>query len=31
MFARLAQSGARQAEILEVVLRHGWDYMRRLL
>ncbi|MFS8855420.1 AarF/ABC1/UbiB kinase family protein [Synechococcus sp. H55.7] len=31
VFARLAQSGARQAEILEVVLRHGWDYMRRLL
>ncbi|MEN9201742.1 MAG: AarF/ABC1/UbiB kinase family protein [Thermostichus sp. DG_1_6_bins_120] len=28
MFARLVP---RQAEILEVVLRHGWDYMRRLL
>ncbi len=31
VFARLAQNSARQAEILEVVLRHGWDYMRRLL
>ncbi len=31
MFSRLAQTSARQTEIAEVVLRHGWDYMRRLL
>ncbi len=31
VFARLVQNRARQAEILEVLLRHGWDYMRRLL
>ncbi|NEP00623.1 MAG: AarF/ABC1/UbiB kinase family protein, partial [Symploca sp. SIO2E9] len=27
----LAKSGSRQAEIVEVVFRRGWDYMRRLL
>lgn len=31
MFARFAQNSARQGEILEVVFRHGWDYMRQLL
>lgn len=31
MFSRLAQTSARQREIAEVVLRHGWGYMRRLL
>lgn len=31
MFSRIAQSSARQREIAEVVLRHGWGYMRRLL
>jgi predicted unusual protein kinase regulating ubiquinone biosynthesis (AarF/ABC1/UbiB family) len=31
MFSRLAQTSSRQREIIEVVLRHGWDYMRRLL
>jgi predicted unusual protein kinase regulating ubiquinone biosynthesis (AarF/ABC1/UbiB family) len=31
MFSRLVQSSSRQAEIVEVVLRNGWDYMRRLL
>ncbi|MFS8906612.1 hypothetical protein [Synechococcus sp. O70.2] len=31
VFARLARNSARQAEALEVVLRHAWDYMRRLL
>lgn len=27
----LTQTTSRQREIIEVVLRHGWDYMRRLL
>ena len=27
----LTQTTSRQREILEVVFRHGWDYMRRLL
>lgn len=31
MFSRLAQTSSRQTEIAEVVFRHGWDYMRRLL
>lgn len=31
MFSRLVQTSSRQGEILEVVLRNGWDYMRRLL
>ena len=31
VLARLARNSARQAEALEVVLRHAWDYMRRLL
>lgn len=31
MFLRIAQTSSRQAEIAEVVLRNGWDYMRRLL
>jgi predicted unusual protein kinase regulating ubiquinone biosynthesis (AarF/ABC1/UbiB family) len=31
MFSRLVQTNARQREIIEVVLRNGWDYMRRLL
>ncbi|MDX2271326.1 MAG: AarF/ABC1/UbiB kinase family protein [Cyanobacteriota bacterium] len=31
MFLRFAQTSGRQAEILEVVFRNGWDYMRRLL
>jgi len=31
MFASLVKSSSRQAEIAEVVLRNGWDYMRGLL
>ncbi|MGG6294352.1 ABC1 kinase family protein [Leptolyngbya sp. AN02str] len=31
MLSRFVQTGSRQGEIAEVVLRHGWDYMRRLL
>ncbi|BAY55575.1 ABC1 family protein [Leptolyngbya boryana NIES-2135] len=31
MFSRLVQTSSRQGEILEVVLRNGWDFMRRLL
>ncbi|MBW4525293.1 MAG: AarF/ABC1/UbiB kinase family protein [Phormidium tanganyikae FI6-MK23] len=31
MFSRLVQTSSRQGEIVEVVLRNGWDYMRRLL
>ncbi len=31
MVHRLVQTSARQREIMEVVLRNGWDYMRRLL
>ncbi|MDX2099789.1 MAG: AarF/ABC1/UbiB kinase family protein [Leptolyngbyaceae cyanobacterium bins.59] len=31
MFSALTQASARQREILEVVFRNGWDYMRRLL
>lgn len=31
MWSNLTQSSARQREIFEVVLRNGWDYMRRLL
>lgn len=31
MISRLVQTRSRQGEIAEVVLRHGWDYMRRLL
>lgn len=31
MFSKLVQTSSRQGEILEVVLRNGWDYMRRLL
>lgn len=31
MFSGLAQVSSRQREIAEVVLRNGWDYMRRLL
>ena len=31
MFTRLVQTSSRQGEIVEVVLRNGWDYMRRLL
>lgn len=31
MFSRFAKTSSRQGEILEVVFRHGWDYMRRLL
>ncbi|NBD33197.1 MAG: AarF/ABC1/UbiB kinase family protein, partial [Cyanobacteria bacterium] len=27
----LTQNTSRQREILEVVFRNGWDYMRRLL
>ena len=27
----LARTSGRQREILEVVFRNGWDYMRRLL
>ena len=31
MFSKLVQTSSRQGEIVEVVLRNGWDYMRRLL
>lgn len=31
MLSNLAQSTSRQRDIAEVVLRNGWDYMRRLL
>jgi len=31
VFARLTQTSSRQRDIAEVVLRNGWDYMRRLL
>lgn len=31
MVISLRKSTSRQREILEVVFRHGWDYMRRLL
>jgi predicted unusual protein kinase regulating ubiquinone biosynthesis (AarF/ABC1/UbiB family) len=31
MFSNLVQTGSRQGEIVEVVLRNGWDYMRGLL
>lgn len=31
MFSKLAKTSSRQREILEVVFRNGWDYMRRLL
>ena len=31
MFSNLVQTSSRQGEILEVVFRNGWDYMRRLL
>lgn len=31
MLSRFVQTGSRQAEIVEVVFRNGWDYMRRLL
>ncbi|HEY9622654.1 MAG TPA: AarF/ABC1/UbiB kinase family protein [Crinalium sp.] len=31
MFSRIVQTSSRQGEIAEVVLRNGWDYMRRLL
>ncbi|MGJ3247424.1 MAG: ABC1 kinase family protein [Elainellaceae cyanobacterium] len=31
MFSGLTQNSSRQREIVEVVLRNGWDYMRRLL
>ncbi len=31
MFSGLTQTTSRQREIVEVVLRNGWDYMRRLL
>lgn len=31
MFSRITQASSRQREIAEVVLRNGWDYMRRLL
>ncbi|MBF2084643.1 AarF/ABC1/UbiB kinase family protein [Thermoleptolyngbya sp. C42_A2020_037] len=31
MLSQLVQTSSRQGEIAEVVLRHGWDYMRRLL
>lgn len=31
MFSRLVQTSSRQGEIVEVVFRNGWDYMRRLL
>jgi ubiquinone biosynthesis protein len=27
----IASTSSRQTEILEIVLRHGWDYMRQLL
>ncbi len=31
MLSNLSQTSSRQAQILEVVFRNGWDYMRRLL
>jgi predicted unusual protein kinase regulating ubiquinone biosynthesis (AarF/ABC1/UbiB family) len=31
MFSNLVQTSTRQREIIEVVVRHGWGYMRRLL
>ncbi|HEY9644840.1 MAG TPA: AarF/ABC1/UbiB kinase family protein [Chroococcidiopsis sp.] len=31
MFSNLVQTGSRQGEIAEVLLRNGWDYMRGLL
>ncbi|HLO51260.1 MAG TPA: AarF/ABC1/UbiB kinase family protein [Kamptonema sp.] len=31
MFSSLVQNTSRQGEILEVVFRNGWDYMKRLL
>ena len=31
MLSNLSQAGSRQAQIVEVVFRNGWDYMRRLL
>jgi predicted unusual protein kinase regulating ubiquinone biosynthesis (AarF/ABC1/UbiB family) len=31
VFSGLAQTNSRQREILEVVLRNGWDYMRQVL
>lgn len=31
VFTGITQSSARQRDIIEVVLRNGWDYMRRLL
>ncbi len=31
MFSGITQSNSRQREIVEVVFRNGWDYMRRLL
>jgi len=31
MFSRIVQTSSRQGEIVEVVLRNGWDYMKRLL
>ncbi len=27
----IVQSSSRQREILDVFLRHGWDYMRQLI
>ncbi|OCQ92171.1 ABC transporter [Oscillatoriales cyanobacterium USR001] len=31
MFSNLVQNSSRQGEILEVVFRNGWDYMKTLL
>ncbi|NEQ95579.1 MAG: AarF/ABC1/UbiB kinase family protein, partial [Cyanothece sp. SIO2G6] len=31
VFSGLTQASGRQREIIEVVLKNGWDYMRRLL
>ena len=31
VFSRLAKASSRQKDVVEVVLRNGWDYMRRLL
>lgn len=31
MFINLARTSARQRDIIEIVLRNGWDYMRQLL
>ncbi|GAB4146154.1 MAG: AarF/ABC1/UbiB kinase family protein [Cyanobacteria bacterium J069] len=31
MLSQLVQTSSRQGEIAEVLLRNGWDYMRRLL